>query len=124
MIWERDTSTSVDLAQGRGHVYLVDDKDTVTALDQRTGNVVWEQKNLSRRKLSPPVAFGDYLAVGDEEGYVHVLAQSDGRFMGRRKVDSKGIRSAMVYADELLYVLGNKGKLVALDVQPVKSRAK
>lgn len=124
VMWERETSTSVDLAQGRGHVYVVDSKDVVSALEQRSGNVVWEQRGLYRRKLSSPVTFGDYLAVADGEGYVHVLAQSDGRFLARRKIDGKGISSGMVYADELLYVLGNKGKLAALSIRPITSKSK
>jgi outer membrane protein assembly factor BamB len=122
VFWERETSTSVDLAQGRGHIYVVDDKDVVTALDQRNGNVVWEQRGLFRRELSPPVAFGDYVAVADGEGYVHVLAQSDGRFLARRKVDGKGVRSAMNFADDVLYVYGNGGKLAALSVKPIAKR--
>jgi len=47
-----------------------------------------------------------------------VMAQSDGRFLGRRKVDEDGIRSPMVVADNLLYVLGNGGKLAALAIEP------
>lgn len=124
VIWERETSTSVDLAAGRGHIYVVDDKDIVTALDQRLGSVAWEQRGLFRRKLSPPVAVADYVVVGDDEGYVHVLAQSDGRFLARRKIDGKGIRSGMVYADDMLYVLGNNGKLAALSFEPIASKSK
>jgi len=118
VLWERDTSTSVDLAEGWGHVYVVDDKDVITAIDQRSADVAWEQRGLYRRTLSAPVAFGNYLVVGDGEGYVHVMAQSDGRFLGRRKVDGDGIRSSMVVADNLLYVLGNGGKLEALAIEP------
>ncbi len=43
-LWERDTSTYVDLAVGYGNVYVVDDKSVITAIDQRTSSVAWEQK--------------------------------------------------------------------------------
>ncbi len=118
VFWERETSTSVDLAGGLGQVYVVDDKDVIHALEQRTGTVVWEQRGLYRRRLSPPVTIADYLVVGDDEGYLHVLAQSDGRFVARRKLDGKGIRSGMATVDDLLYVLGNGGKLAALRLEP------
>ena len=56
--------------------------------------------------------------VGDDEGYLHVLAQSDGRFLARRKLDGKGIRSGMAVADgRTLYVLTNSGALHALEMQ-------
>jgi outer membrane protein assembly factor BamB len=67
--------------------------------------------------LSSPIAFSNYLAVGDSDGYLHILAQSDGRFLGRRKLDGKGLRSNMVVADGILYVLGNSGSLQALEIK-------
>ena len=41
VIWERDTSSYRDLAEGYGHVYVVDDLDIVTAIDKRSSDVVW-----------------------------------------------------------------------------------
>ena len=117
MLWEREASTSVDLGEGSGQIYLVDESDVITAIDQRTADVAWEQPALRKRKLSAPTAIGDYLVVGDDEGYVHVMEQSDGHLVGRRKIDGKGIRSTMVAADELLYVLGNGGKFAALSIE-------
>ena len=63
-----------------------------------------------------PVAFSNYLAVGDADGYLHILAQSDGRILGRRKLDSKGLRSGMVYAQGILFVYGNSGSLHAIEI--------
>lgn len=117
-LWQLEHSSYLDLATGYGHVYVVDDTDTVVAIDERTAREVWRQEGLYRRKLSSPVAFGNYLVVGDDDGYLHVLAQSDGRFLGRRKLDGKGIRSAMTVADgRTLYVLGNSGSLEAIEIE-------
>jgi outer membrane protein assembly factor BamB len=117
VIWERDASSYRDLAEGYGHVYVVDDLDIVTAIDKRSSDVVWTQAGLYKRKLSSPIAFSNYLLVGDGDGYLHVLAQSDGRFVGRRKIDGDGLSAAMVFADGTLFCLSNGGKLVALTVQ-------
>ena len=54
--------------------------------------------------------------VGDEEGYLHVLAQRDGRLMGRRKLGGKGLRTQPIIADDMLYTLTNSGTLTALKV--------
>lgn len=117
MLWEMDVSSFLDLAVGYGQVYVVGDDDVVTAIDQQSAEVVWQQEGLVRRKLTSPVAFSNYLAVGDSEGYLHILAQSDGRFLARRKLDGKGLRSAMVVADGTLFVLGNSGSLYALEIE-------
>jgi outer membrane protein assembly factor BamB len=119
VLWERDTSTYLDLAEGYGNVYVVDDKSVITAIDQRSSAVAWEQRGLFKRGVSAPVVMGNYLMVGDQEGYLHVLAQSDGRLVGRRKIDGKGIRSRPLAADDILYCIGNSGKLVGLKIEPV-----
>jgi outer membrane protein assembly factor BamB len=120
VLWEHDASSYVDLAQGTGNVYVVDDKSVITAIDQRTSSVAWEQRALFKRGLSGAAAVGSYLVVGDDEGFIHVLAQSDGHLVGRRKVDGDGIRSQPVVADDIVYCIGNGGNLIAFRVEPVK----
>ncbi|HEY5644358.1 MAG TPA: outer membrane protein assembly factor BamB, partial [Pseudomonadales bacterium] len=115
-LWEVPMSSFLDLDQGYGHIYVVDEDDTIIAIDVRTAEEVWRQPALARRQLSSPLAFSNYVAVTDADGYMHVLAQSDGRLLGRRKLDGKGVRSRMRYADGILYALGNSGSLQALEV--------
>ncbi len=115
-LWELPMSSYLDLDTGYGHVYVVDENDSIIAVDTRTAEESWRQDALARRKLSSPVAFSNYLAVTDSDGYLHILAQSDGRLLGRRKLDGKGVRSRMVYADGTLYAFGNSGSLQALEI--------
>jgi outer membrane protein assembly factor BamB len=115
-LWELDISSYLDIGEGYGYIYLVDDEDTIVAIDQQSAEEVWRQDGLARRKLSSPVVFSNYVAVGDADGYLHIIAQSDGRFLARRKLDGDGLRSSMVYTDGTLYVLGNSGSLHALEI--------
>ena len=114
--WEKDSSSFLDLALGYGQVYVVDDADTVTAVEVEDASIVWVQNGLGYRKLSAPVAFSNYLVVGDDEGYLHVMAQSDGRFLGRKKINGSGLRSNMIVADGILYCFANDGRLTALTI--------
>ena len=116
-IWEQDASSFVDLAEGYGQVYVVSDDDILRAIDQTDATVVWEQPALRNRRLTSPLAFGNYVLVGDDEGYLHVIAQSDGRFVARRKIDGGGLRSGMIVADGTVYVLSNEGRLDALEIR-------
>lgn len=115
--WEQDISTYLDLARGYSQIYVIDEDDIISAIDENTGEVVWTQDAFRLRDLSAPLAYSNYLVVGDNDGYVHVIAQTDGRLLGRRKVDRKGVRSNMVVADSTLFVLGNSGSLQALDIE-------
>jgi outer membrane protein assembly factor BamB len=57
------------------------------------------------------------VVTGDGDGYLHVLAQSDGRFVGRRKIGGKGLRSGLVVVDGTVYLLTNSGSLQALTIE-------
>ncbi|MEM1433440.1 MAG: outer membrane protein assembly factor BamB [Pseudomonadota bacterium] len=116
-LWEREVSSYLDLSEGLGQVYVINEDDQIIALDLQSAEDSWTQEGLFRRKLSNPLAFDSYLLAGDDEGFLHVLAQSDGRFIGRRRIDSKGLRAKPIVADELIYVLGNGGRLVAFNLE-------
>lgn len=116
MVWELPASTHLDLAEGYGHIYLIDENDSVHAIGQRDAALVWRQDALKNRGLGSPLAFGNYVLVGDAEGYLHVLAQSDGRFVARRKLGD-GLRKPFVEVDDVVYALSNDGRLLALEIK-------
>ncbi len=115
--WEYELSTYLDLASGYEQVYAIDEDDKITALDINSGDEIWSQNDFRLRGLSSPVAFSNYVVVGDEEGYLHVLAQRDGRHLGRRKIDGGGIRTNPIVADSVLYIYDNSGGLHALELE-------
>ena len=78
--------------------------------------MVWQHALLARRGLTAPLAYSNYLVVGDAEGYLHVMAQRDGRMMGRTKVAGKGLRTPFTLADGTFYVLDNAGGLHAYSI--------
>jgi len=116
-IWAEESSTYNSLAAGHGNVYLSSAEDKVFAYQAGSGQVMWSNEQLLRRKITAPQTFGTYVAVADDEGYLHVMSQDDGRFVARKKIDGDGVRSAMISDGEVLYVMGNSGELVAIKVE-------
>ena len=116
VVWDVEASSFLDLAEGYGQVYMVSEDDVISAIGITSAAVAWQQEGLRNRGLTSPLAFGNYLVVGDAEGYLHVLAQSDGRFLARRKA-SAGLRSPLLEVDDVVYVLANDGSLEALEIE-------
>ncbi|MEP5766454.1 MAG: outer membrane protein assembly factor BamB [Halieaceae bacterium] len=114
--WQQEVSSYVGLDQGFGNVYVSEESGSVIAYYRNGQGVRWEQGGLTHRRLSAPKAVKGYVAVGDFEGYVHFMSQTDGHFVGRTKIDSSGIRADMLAVDDVLYVFTNGGKLMALQV--------
>jgi outer membrane protein assembly factor BamB len=115
--WEQKVSSHLDLAEGYGQVYVVNEDDHIVAMDQESGEINWTQEDFENRVLTAPLAFSNYVLVGDDAGYLHVIAQRDGRHLGRRKLDRKGLRSDMIVEDSTVYVLDNSGGLHALEIE-------
>ncbi len=117
VLWQRDASSYAGVAQGFGSVYISLASGTVEGVDERSTTALWSNDSLARRQLSAPEVFSSYVAVGDMEGYVHLLSQVDGRFVGRERIDSDGLRARPLVVENTLYLYGNSGKLVALTIK-------
>jgi len=112
--WTRDSSSYHTPAAGFGNVYVVEDNDHVQAYDARSSASVWSQPALENRRVSAPAVLGNNLVVGDIEGYLHFMSQVDGHFVARYRADSEGVVGDMLAINDVLYVLGNDGRLLAL----------
>jgi outer membrane protein assembly factor BamB len=115
-IRQEEVSSYVGLDQGFGNIYVAEESGTVVAFYRNNPGVRWEQGALTNRRLGTPAVIKGYVAVSDLDGYVHFLSQVDGHFVGRERIDGNGIRANMLVEDDVLYVFGNSGKLVALRV--------
>ena len=116
LLWARDISSNSGIAMDADKLYLTDDKDAVIAYDKASGRAGWRQDKLARRQVTAPLAFGDWVVVGDGEGYVHVLSADDGRFVARAQVDS-GVRTAPADIGPGFAVQTAKGSVVAFSLK-------
>ena len=119
-LWQQDVSSFSGVSQGFGNIYVADEDGTLTAYLRNGQGVRWTQAALGYRQLSRPTPVSSYVAVGDYEGYVHLLSQVDGEFAGRVKVDGDGVRADMLSDGNTLYVFGNSGKLAVYEITAKK----
>lgn len=111
--WTREMSSYAGLGVDYSQVYVTDVDSKVWALSRDSGASVWKQEKLHNRALTAPEPFGSYVAVGDFEGYLHLLSSYDGHIAARVKVDGKGIAARPQAVGDVLYVYGKGGKLAA-----------
>lgn len=112
-LWAQPSSSHLAPGYGSSRLYVVDLEDKVHALRASSGQELWVNEEFLRRKLTSPLGVGDYVAIADRQGYLHVLDSEDGKIIGRLKVDSDGISVPMIAGDETFYVQDNGGDLTA-----------
>ena len=111
--WSRDLSAYGGVSSSGDRLYVADADGTVQALDARGGASLWKQDGLKHRWLGTPVAVGDYVVVGDFEGYLHVLSAEDGSFAARTRLGDEGLRTTPLVVGNAVYATSADGSLGA-----------
>ena len=115
MSWGRDVSSFAGLDLDTRRAYVTDEKGVIHAFDRETGAVLWTQDKLLRRGVSRPLTVdGDLLAVGDFQGYIHLLRRDDGTLVGRFATDGSAVNELRRLAHGFI-VQTRKGGLFALN---------
>ena len=110
LLWNYTAGTHKNLLADDQLLYVVTDDSRLLALDQQTGQLVWQQDQLNLRKLTSPALLEDFLVVGDAEGYVHLINRATGLINGRYQVSTAAIKAQpRVGKDNLLYILTADG---------------
>lgn len=78
----------------------------VKAFNRLTGETLWLNENLKHRKLTNPVNVGNYVAVGDYDGVIH-LFDVDGNIVSR--AETKGQLTSLQVNGNRLYAQSASG---------------
>lgn len=137
MLWSRDISSWTGTAAADDAVYVTDEKGDLWAIAGRNGATLWKQTALHARRLSVPVVQGDYLVIGDYDGYLHWIARDDGRIAARVRVEDwdyywplpsdepennyreeRTLLATPVVAGDTVYAMDKRGVLAVFQVRP------
>lgn len=118
VLWNRDISSYNGLSADDGRVFVTHSGGAVYSLDNGSGKSYWRQGGLLNRQVSAPMPIGEYVAVGDLEGYVHFLGNEDGAFAARIQTDKSPVLAQPVYlGDSRLLVQTSGGGVYAISLK-------
>ncbi|PJJ97795.1 outer membrane protein assembly factor BamB [Lysobacteraceae bacterium NML75-0749] len=118
VLWMQENGGTGGVGLGAYRLAVTDAKDVVWALDRSNGAAMWQQDAFARRKLSAPAVQGDYVVVGDYDGYLHWLRMDDGQLAARSRASRKAITAQPVVDDGMLLVQDSEGTLTAYRLEP------
>jgi outer membrane protein assembly factor BamB len=116
MIWERQYSSYHDLSIDGNTIFLTDVKGHVYAVDRQNGFEKWSQLSLTNRGVTGPAVVGNYIVVGDFEGYLHFIDQVSGDIVSRHEVDSSGLNITPTVHENIIYAQSRNGDLQAIKI--------
>jgi outer membrane protein assembly factor BamB len=121
--WTRDVSSYRGVDVDDDQMYVATSLGELVAMKRRSGAEVWRNDSLKNRGLSAPAVVGDYVVVADLEGYVHFFDRVTGTIAGRAKTAGDRVTNPPLAVNGILYVISDKGDVVALHGLPVAARA-
>jgi outer membrane protein assembly factor BamB len=116
--WNRDISSYTGLNAEDARIFVSHANSAVYALDFSTGKTYWRQGDLRQRRISAPLPMGNYIALGDVEGYIHLLSREDGGFVGRVQLEESPILPQMTALGSHTIIAQNrKGGIYAISLK-------
>lgn len=118
VLWQQNLSTVQDITLKDNTLVATREDSHVMAYNTANGELLWENKAMHRRNMAAPAVIGDYVAVVDDEDYLHLLSLEKGELAGRLEPKGAGFHSTMLTLGETLYILSDTGKLSAYRLAP------
>lgn len=116
IIWERDMPSFAGFVADKNLLYVPSTNGNIAALDIESGATYWLQTELEGRILSKPAIMDKYLVLADDDGNVYWLDKVTGKIVGRYDLDKEGVEATPIVNNNIVYILGRSGDLVALEV--------
>ncbi|HPQ95317.1 MAG: outer membrane protein assembly factor BamB [Thiothrix sp.] len=117
LAWERPFSTSTGLDADASGLYVTEQNGDVWKLNPQTGAPIWKQDDLQYRRPTAPTLSGNYLVLGDFEGYLHWISQQDALIYARLRGDPAGYSVPPLADGNVIYTFGKGGLLAAYSLQ-------
>jgi len=116
-VWSSEVSSVAGLAVSEAQVIVTDEFDTVWAFNREDGETLWKQDTLDNRRLTGPVITDSgVIAVGDVQGYLHLLSAENGEIVGRLRTGVGAIAGRPVVREDSVFVQGRDGRIAAVDL--------
>ena len=117
-LWSRDISSYTGLSVEGARIYVAHTGGALYSLAIESGKTYWRQGELLNRRLTTPLGMGDHVAVGDLEGYIHILDKETGQFLGRIRLDDAPVmRRLLEFETGKFLAQTRNGGLYAISIQ-------
>ncbi len=114
ILWSHAMSSFAGIALSDNALYAAAADSHLYAFNAVSGKVTWQQNALYARTITGPAVCGNYVVVGDAEGWLHVLNRENGQFAARVQAGSaSGIYAAPIVNGRTIYTYANNGELSA-----------
>lgn len=118
-VWQKPYPTYHNFAYDKQRLYATRSNSFIAAFNHLNGQKQWENKQLRGRSVTQPELIGDYIAVGDNQGYIHFFDKQNGQYIERIRVDDVSINAQLASNGQTLFVQTANGWVAAISITSV-----
>ncbi len=108
--WTQPSDGAVGVHADQDRVYGVERNSRVVAWRRTGGERAWSSDALLHRGLTAPLAAGRSIAVGDAQGFIHLMSRDNGAMLNRLSTDGSAVVGGpMLVGNTLVAVTRNGG---------------
>lgn len=111
--WTRNAGGNQAVGGNGAVIVGADGSDRMSGWRAESGELLWSHERFLNRDLGGVAAWGAWVAVGDAQGFVHVLEPASGRTLLRLNTDGGAIEAALRVSDKVAVAVTRKGGVYA-----------
>ena len=109
VLWTRPSHGHQGLDGDDARVYGVESDSKLRAWNRADGQLAWTDESYRFRGLTAPRVWGPVIALGDEQGAVHLLSREQGKSLQRLATDGSPVAMQPVLAGQTLVTVNRSG---------------
>ncbi len=114
LLWSKEMSSDKGLTLSGTYIYAVNASGEVFAMDKTNGSSGWKNAQLGNRHTAAPAVLGDFLVMGEREGYIYAIKREDGSIAARLKTDGSPILAPPIELNGGLLVQTRNGGMYSV----------
>ncbi len=115
--WSAPYSSYAGVDADPNGLYTTSTNGDLWKLEPREGKPIWKMDDFERRQPTAPTLVGNYVVIGDKEGYLHWINTASGEMAARIRGDNAGYTTSPVLDGNVIYAFGTSGVLSAFNSQ-------
>jgi outer membrane assembly lipoprotein YfgL len=115
--WTKPANGATGVDGDATRVFGAESNGRVQAWSRTQGEVLWSVDDLLNRGLTAPAASSKGVAVGDSQGWLHVLAPANGATLVRTNTDGSPVVGDPIWHGNTLLAVTQKGGVYAWQIE-------
>ena len=114
IIWQNSTPSFTELLFEGDFAFVALTSGEIAKISLTNGKIMWKNDKLVGRRFAKPAKVGKKIVLADEDGFIHLLDKTNGKYLSRARLAKDGVETTLVQSDGKLFALSKSGTFITI----------